>query len=240
MNKGLGFSRTIKLDWMDVVASLAQQSLDFSVVKQRLVNTISDSVTGKEARRKTIDVLTAIWIRSEKKFPKIREMGLDLFPLLSSATERLWLHYGMTLVCYPIFRNCVVAIGQYSRTTEIISRNMIKDRLVGEYGHLGGLDRSVERINASLLDWGILSSTDQKQYYKINKKVFSAEKNLQTWFLVCVLSAHPSDGLPFDDLVNLPEIFPFNITLGLDAILQDKRFEVNRQGGGLNIVRVNL
>jgi hypothetical protein len=167
-------------------------------------------------------------------------MGLELFPSLSTSDERLWLHYGMTLVCYPVFRYCVTAIGQYSRTTETITRNMIKDRLAGEYGHLGGLDRSVERINASLLDWGILTSTDQKKYYKIIKRNFTADKDLQKWFLLCVLNAHPSDGLPFNDLINLPETFPFNITLGLDSILQDKRFEVNRQGGGLNIVRVNL
>lgn len=240
MNKGMGFSRTVKLDWMDLVASLAQQSLDYSSIRQLLSNTISDTVSGKEALRKTIDVLTAIWVRSEKQAPKIRQLGLELFPSLITSVERLWLHYGMTLVCYPIFRYCVVAIGQYSRTTNEITRNMIKDRLAGEYGHLGGLDRSVERINASLLDWGVLDSTDQIQKYEILKKEFSANLDLQKWLLLCVLTAHPSDGLPFHDLIHLPELFPFEINVGLDSILQDKRFEVSRQGGGLDIVRLNL
>ncbi len=73
----------------------------------------------------------------------------------------------MTLVSYPIFRKCVAAIGQVSRTEEMITRKMIKDRIAGEYGHLGGLDRSVERIIASLTNWGALANTDQKQKYRI-------------------------------------------------------------------------
>lgn len=236
MDKGIGFSRTILLDWLDVTASLCVQNMDPFEIRQRLAETISGTVHGTDAQRKTIDVLSAIWVKTEKSAPRIRQEALALFPMLSSSDERLWLHYGMALVCYPFFRKCVAAIGQVSRTEETITRALIKERLAGDYGHLGALDRSVERVIASLTDWGALAHTEQN--YTIHLRHFSAGEALQSWLLTCALYAHPSEGLPFDDLVHLPELYPFKLTIGVDSLRRDARFEVQRQGGGLEMVRV--
>lgn len=238
MDKGIGFSRTITLDWLDVTASLCIRNIEPLNIRRHLAETISETVHGTDAQRKTIDVLSAIWVKTEKNTPQIRQEALALFPTLSSSEERFWLHYGMTLVCYPFFRKCVAAIGQVSRTEELITRKMIKDRIAGDYGHLGALDRSVERIIASLTNWGALANTDQKQNYRIILRRFSSSNNLQSWLLTCALYAHPSEGIPFDDLVHLPELYPFKITIGVDNLRRDARFEVQRQGGGLDIVRM--
>ncbi len=237
MNKGIGFSRTVKLDWMDVTASLCLQAIDPPQIRQQLDKILSEAVQGEVARRKTLDVLLAIWVKTEAIAPKIREQALEIFPALTSNTERLWLHYGMTLVCYPFFRKCTTAIGQLSRGQETITRKLLKEHLAGEYGHLGGLDRSVERVAASLVDWGILVYTEKKSEYHIPVRQFSAVETLQCWMLTCGLFAHPSEGLPFADLVRLPEFYPFNLTIGIDVLRQDGRFEVQRQGGGLEIVQ---
>jgi hypothetical protein len=238
MDKGIGFSRTITLDWLDVVASLCVQATEPVEIRQRLAETISGTVQGLEAQRKTIDVLTAIWVKTEKSVPQIRQQALAIFPTLSSAQERMWLHFGMSLVCYPFFRKCAAGIGQVARTQEWITRKLIKDKIAGDYGHLGALDRSVERIIASLTNWGALANTDQKQLYKIQFHSLSASENLQSWLLTCALYAHPSEGLPYNDLLYLPELYPFNLTIGVDSLRRDPRFEVQRQGGGLDMVRM--
>jgi len=240
MDKGIGFSRTITLDWLDVTASFCIQKFGPAEIRRRLAETISGTVHGTEAQRKTIDVLIAIWVKSEQRDPQIQQEALAIFPTLSSGEERLWLHYGMTLVCYPFFRKCMAAIGQASRTGDLITRKMIKDRIAGDYGHLGGLDRSVERVIASLTNWGALANTEQKQNYKIQLRHFSSSEELQSWLLTCALHAHPSEGIAFDDLVHLPELYPFNLSIGVDSLRRDRRFEVQRQGGGLEMVRINL
>jgi hypothetical protein len=239
MDKGIGFSRTVTLDWLDVTATLCVQNIEPAEIRRNLTGIISGTVYGLDAQRKTIDVLSAIWVKTEKTAPQIRQKALTLFPTLSSSDERLWLHYGMTLVCYPFFRKCVAAIGQISRTEEMITRKMIKDRTAGDYGHLGALDRSVERIIASQTNWGTLANTDQKQKYRIQNRRFSSSENLQIWLLTCALYAHPSEWLPFDDLTHLPELYPFNFSIGIDKLRRDDRFEVQRQGGGLEMVRMN-
>ena len=238
MDKGIGLSRTILLDWLDVTASLCVQNIEPAEIRQHLSETISGTVHGVDAQRKTIDVLSAIWVKTGKNAPQIRQEALLIFPALSSSHERVWLHYGMTLVCYPFFRKCVAAIGQISRTEEMITRKMIKDRIAGNYGHLGALDRSVERIIASLTNWGALAKTGQRQYYIIQKRFFAATENLQSWLLTCALYAHPSEAIPYEDLIHLPELYPFNINIGVDRLRQDPRFEIQHQGGELDMVRL--
>ena len=237
MNKGIGFSRTVKLDWLDATASLCLQAIDPTQIRQQLDKTLSEAVQGEVARRNTLDVLLAIWLKTEAIAPHIREQALEIFPALTTNTERVWLHYGMTLVYYPFFRKCTAAIGQLSRGQETITRRLLKERLSGEYGHLGGLDRSVERVVASLVDWGALVHTGEKYEYHIPLRQFTASQVVQSWLLTCGLFAHPSEGLPYADLVRLPEFFPFNLTIGIDVLRQDGRFEVQRQGGGLEMVR---
>jgi hypothetical protein len=238
MDKGIGFSRTITLDWLDVTASMCVQNTEPEIIRHYLVETISGTVHGKDAQRKTIDVLSAIWVKTEKTAPQIRQEALGLFPTLTSSEERLWLHYGMSLVCYPFFRKCVAAIGQVGRTEEMITRKVIKDKIAGDYGHLGALDRSVERIIASLTNWGLLSNTDQRQIYKIQLRQLTSTIVLQGWLLTCGLFAHPSEEIPFDDLLRLPEFYPFKYTIRVDSLRKDKRFEVHHQGGGLEMVKI--
>lgn len=236
MDKGIGFSRTVTLDWLDVTATLCVQKVEPSKIRQQLAEVIAGTVNGIEAQRKTLDVLSAIWIKSENVSPQIHNTAIELFPTLTSPQERLWIHYGMALLYYPFFRKCVAAIGQTSRTDELITRKLIKERIAGDYGHLGALDRSVERIIASLTDWGVLANTDQKNKYKIVIRYFTSSETIQSFLLNCALFAHPSEGIPFEDLIRLPEIFPFKITIGVDNLKRDDRFEVHRQGGGLDLV----
>lgn len=238
MDKGIGFSRTITLEWLDATAAFCLQGYSPTDMRERLADTIADTVQGADAQRKTIDVLLAIWVKTAQTIPQIRQEALELLPSLSTREERLWLHYGMALAYYPIFRKCTATIGQISRTEDLVTRKMVKERVAGDFGHLGALDRSIERINASLTNWGILVPTEQKQYYQIQFRKYTVSRtDLQIWLLTCALTAHPADGLPFSDLIRLPELFPFAITVGIDTVRQNPRFEVQRQGGGLDIVR---
>lgn len=239
MNKGIGFSRTIMLDWLDATASMCIQNIETAEIRQRLSNVISDTVYGSDAQRKTIDVLLAIWEKSKKTVPLLNGMALELFPSLTTSHERLWLHYGLSLAYYPIFRKCTSVIGQVGRTEETITRNIVKYRVAADYGHLGALDRSIERIIASLTNWGILLTTSDRSKYKIRPQKSKTNNSLlESWLLACAMESHPSEGIPFNDLIHLPELFPFFITLGVDALREAPFIEVLRQGGGLDIIQM--
>jgi hypothetical protein len=239
MDKGIGFNRSIFLPWLDATAAFCAETDDPSEIRERLEPVVGQHLKGVEARRKTIDVLINIWFQSREIAPDLRDEAVNWFQTSPVIEDRLWLHYGLTLVYYPFFRECVMAVGQFGRYEGTVTTRIVKRRLAADRGHLGSLDRSVERVIASLRDWGVLAESDERYLYEPQCQVFPASSfELEAWLLTCALHAHPAEELPFADLLHLPELFPFHFTLAVDQLRQHPRFDVRRQGPGWDMVRV--
>lgn len=238
MDKGIGFNRTIRLSWLDATAALCAESGDPAQIRARLESVVGQDLEGVDARRKTIDVLINVWFKSSDVAPELYAEAMNWFQSTQIVADRLWLHYGLTLAYYAFFRGCVVAIGQFSRYGDAVTTKMVKGRLASERGHLGSLDRAVERVVASLRNWGILVESDRRYAYAPKRQALSASSvDLEAWLLACALHAHPAEELPFADLLRLPELFPFRFTLGLDHLREHPWFVVQRQGAGWDMVR---
>jgi hypothetical protein len=230
IDKGLGFIRNISLAWLDAAADSRLRNPDMPSMRQDLDQYLQKEIVGLESRRKTIDVLTAIWYRNAETNPELFNQALDIVPQLG-INERIWLHYGLTLLYYPFFRQTAAIVGQFARTGEPITRAAVKGRLAKEIGHLGSLSRASERIIASLVDWGALVHQKKGNLYIPQLQTFKTENaELQSWLLACALLSHPSDQLPFPDLVRLPELFPFEFSTTLDQMRTNKTFIVQKQG----------
>mgnify|MGYP000975989499 CR=1 FL=1 len=237
MEKGLGFNSTLRLDWLDKTASLCCQRLPQPEVRRQLLETLSDSIQGAAVRKKTLGVLMGIWFKTQTLSPQLHSEAVRLFPTLPAAEERLWLHYGLALLRYPLFRSSTRALGQIGRAQETVTRRQVKERMAGEFGHLGSLDRAVERLLASLFHWGLLRNGERKGEYRLMQHSLKAAPAVQLWMIGCALTAHPAQTLPFNDLLHLPELFPFQFSLGVDDLRRAEHIEVQRQGGGLEMVQ---
>ena len=239
MNKGIGFNRNIYLPWLDAAAAFCAETDDPAEIRARLEPVVGQDVKGVEARRKTIDILINIWLKSREVAPDLRAEAVTWFQTTPVTDDRLWLHYGLALLYYPFFRECAAIIGQFSRYEGALTNKMIKQRLVAERGHLGSLDRAEQCVVASLRNWGILTETDQRHAYAPQRQALTASStDLEAWLLACALRAHPAEEFPFADLLHLPELFPFRFTLTVDHLRAHPWFVVQRQGAGWDMVRV--
>lgn len=237
MNKNIGFRRNIYLSWMDAAAAFCAETPDPAELRVRLDPVVAQQIASPESRRMAIDVLVSIWSKSAAAHPALHDEALALFASASTVTDRLWLHYGMTLLTYDFFRLGVMTIGQLSRYQETITPKEIKQRLIADLGQMGSLDSAADRILFSLRNWGILVETDRRHVYRPLRGQFAASAPaLEKWMLAAALTAHPASELPFADLVRLPELFPFRVTIGVDQLRQSPRLEVHRQGSGWDSV----
>ena len=229
MDKGIGFNRTITLKWLNAAANLRSQTNNLAAMRQGLEEVLVEDMQGVDARRKTIDVLVNIWLKCTNISPSLYAAALDLLPEVS-VPQRIWLHYGLILVYYPFFRQCTSIIGQIARVHETFTRKMVKERLAGEMGHFGSLNRSAERVMASLVNWNILIQQNKEIRPAVSPLTIE-QVWLQSWLLACALFAHPADELPFADLINLPELFPFRFSVTLENLRKNRHFIIQRQGG---------
>lgn len=229
-DKGIGFNRTIFLRWLDAAADLRVQTDDLLSLRNGLKEIIGQDITGVDAIRKSTDVIVNIWHKSAEMDKSLFTQALELLPQIS-VPERIWLHYGLTLLYYPFFRQTAAILGQFARTGEPITRQAVKGRLSAEIGHLGSLNRSAERVIASLVDWDLLSHQKKENIYIPKIKAIKTDNlKVQNWLLACALLAHPANELPFPDLIRLPELFPFNLSITLDGLRPDPRFNIHKQG----------
>ena len=239
MDKGIGFNRNILLRWLNVAAELAAEGLPADQVRPRLDAVVSRDIASEENRRKSIDILVNIWVKTRQMVPALHEHALAMVPAVSISGEQVWLHYGLTLLHYPFFRETAAAIGQLGRREGLITPAMVKARLFAERGQLGSLEKAVERVLFSLRDWGAVGETNRAHAYAPRLAVFCASSvDLEAWLLACALHANPAGELPFADLLRLPELFPFRFTLTVDDLRGRSPFVVQRQGSGWDMVRV--
>jgi hypothetical protein len=215
------------------------QTTDLDEIRTRLDPIVGLRIESSENRSVALHILMNIWGRSAATHPTLHAQALDLYRLVASAQDRLWLHYGMTLLTYPFFRQGVVVVGQLSRFSDTITPKDVKKRMIAEFGELGALEKATERILFSLRSWGILLETEATGVYAPVRRHFAASTAaLEAWLLAAALTAHPAEEIPFADLLRLPELFPFRWTISLDTLRQSPWFAVQRQGSGWDMVRL--
>jgi len=237
-DKEIGFNRHVFLPWLDEAAALCVAGKDPLEIRDHLEMLLSVNTHGTETRRKAIDILFNIWYRTRINVPDLWQGAADQFQS-SPASERVWLHYGLTLVAYPFVRNCLQIIGQINRSGSTFTKVAVRDRLIAQRGQLGSLERSLRYVLASLRQWGVISEVDQKHIYQTNPQTLSTRQtSLEMWLLACALYAHPAEEIPFADLVRLPELFPFRLAVTIDHLRKSPMFGVYREGSGWEVVRL--
>lgn len=238
MDKGIGFNRNIYLPWLDAAAALCAETDDPAEIRARLEPVVRQRISSTENRRKAIDILINIWVKSVAVAPELRNTAIAYFQKPPIMSDRVWLHYGLTLLYCPFFREVTAAIGQIGHVVEHITPAVVKQRLISGRGQLGSLEKAVERIMFSIRNWGMLTETEHRYAYAPQRRAFLASSaDTEAWLLACALHAHPAEELAFADLLHLPELFTFRFSLAVGHLRAHPWFVVQRQGADWDMVR---
>lgn len=239
MDKGVGFNRNIKLEWLDATAAFCLEESNEQGVRDRLQSVLAYEINSSTNLRKTIAILVNIWHQFSEANPDLHREAVDLYGSTQVVSDRIWLHYGMVLLAYPFFYQTTAVIGRLSRYGDLITVPAIRNQLFSEIGQLGSLSEAANRIVYSLRDWGILEPGRERNSYVAKRQNFSSsQQRLEAWLLACCLMAQPVQEMPFADLLHLPALFPFQFTISMDELRSYEFLEIQRQGLGWNMVRV--
>ena len=139
MEKQIGFRRTIYLNWLDATAAICAETSDVQLLRNRLEPIVAEQVSSHENRQVTIGILVTIWVKTGERFTDLRNEAITLFAQSQVAHDRVWLHYGLSLLAYSFFRQGMVALGQLLLHRDAIRTCDLEHRLAGELGQIGGL-----------------------------------------------------------------------------------------------------
>lgn len=234
MNRIIGFDRQLQLDWLDAAVAQCQGDKDPDRVAQCLHRLFGNEIVGEKARRNTLTVLMRIWLKVPAGHERLRDEGLSLATQIAP-DERLWLHWGMSLLAYPFFRDVAATVGQLSRLQGILSQAQVQRRMIENWGQRTTLQRAVRRLLRTFIDWNVLQETDVRGSYDVAPPRRTENQTLALWLLECTLRANGSE-TPLMALVQSPQLFPFDLTPYAGSLRQSDRFVVNREGLDLEMV----
>ncbi|MCP4358776.1 MAG: hypothetical protein GY796_12220, partial [Chloroflexi bacterium] len=150
--KTIGFDRELSLPWLDLTAGLAQENLDVQRARQELTARLAAEIPGKEACRKTVTLLTRIWIRVPPEYQALQTEALTLAPNVLPQ-ERPWLHWGMSMLAYPFFHDVALTVGRLLKLQTEISSLQVQRRMREAWGQRTTLERAVSRLLKTLVAW---------------------------------------------------------------------------------------
>jgi len=235
VNLNIGFDRRIRLEWLDATAWKTGTEENVAEVRKYLNELLKTEYKNKEARRKTITVLTRIWVRVPDEHRVLQGRARKIL-FESDPGTRLWLHWGMTLLAYPFFRDITTIIGRLLTLQSEVSLQQISRRLAERWGERSTVRRACQRVVRSMVDWGVLDDTSTPGVYiPVAKKETTAE-DVQLWFLEALLCSEPTPIIPLQQLSQIPSAFPFHLDISIITIRQSKQLEIQRQGLDLDMV----
>ena len=235
MRRMIGFDRKIQLDWLDVTVGLCQQGLGPNAITQHLKQNLESEIKGPESRRKTVTVLSRLWVSVPEKDKLLHAEGLQLAESVQPG-ERLWLHWGVSLLAYPFFRDVAAIVGQLGHLQGTFSLAQVRRRMVESWGERTTLQRAVPPLVRTLFEWGVILEAEGRHNYTVASPRRTENRELALWLLECALRAHGSEQVLLQELGRLPYTFSFDLLPFVNNMRHSARFEVTRQGLDLEMV----
>lgn len=238
----IGFDRELNLSWLDLTAGMVQTGLDLQQIRRRLQTRLESEITGPEACQKTITLLTRLWVRVPAEHQSLHAEALSLLPNVLPA-ERLWLHWGMTLLAYPFFYEVAATVGQLLRLQGEFESLQIRQRMREKWGQRSTMDRAILRVIQTFLAWNVIQPINpERRIFGPVTPCQTTDQRLSLWFIESLIRSiyqvkeEDNAQLLFGGLIQSPAIFPFDLITHLTTIRQSKRFEISHQGMDLEMI----
>ncbi len=239
MRNVIGIDRRIRRVWLDTLLDRLVEDQDTGRLRRFLDSLLRKKLPGKESRAKTIGILLRIWTTVPERLQPLRSRAIDMLTEISGH-DRIWLHWGMTVLAYPFFRDNAESIGRLLALQDDFTTAQVHGRIVPTWGDRTTTKKAANSILGSMVDWELLRSSDKKGHFLLAKKIPPAPKALQLWLLEAHLTAASADEIEVHQLLRLPESYPFTFNVSVGDLRKHPGFVIHRQGLDMEMVALHV
>lgn len=239
----IGYNRTVKLRWLDETVDLYLAGLSDAEIcealRERLKEELSVGSTAERgSREKTITLLLKTWVRVPAPLRALRDDAVRMMQG-RRRSERLPIHWGMTMAVYPFWRVIADITGRLFRLQGVAAPMQVQRRAKELMGEREVVARSTRYVLRAFADWGVVCDSAKRGEYQSAAPLLVNEPKLAAWLLETAVVSSADGRTDFQSLVNSPCLFPFQICRIAPAQLAGSgRLEVIRHSLEETLVRV--
>lgn len=237
MTKPVGFDQRLILHHLDYTALKAKE-FPRKEMYPVLDGFMRDDIAGAKSRKNAITMLMKIWYLVDKDLMPLREQVLDDFNKFNHE-ERLLIHWGMTMVAYPFFKDVAHELGRLFQLQDTVTSRSIGQRMKSSYGNRRRVEVATSAVLASMRSWGIIVSAKGGENSKGKPNVIT-NSSLQSFYIQILLRLLGNNSIQMEVVQNHPLFFPFDFDLDMLKLRKDKNLTFFNQGMDDLVVERNI
>jgi hypothetical protein len=144
----------------------------------------------------------------------------------------------MAALAYPFFRDTAEVVGRLLALQDDFTSAQVQSRILTTWGDRATTKEAAQKLITTLVDWEVLRSTKTRGHFLLARKMTASVPDLQLWLLEALLGASAADEIEAQQLLRLPESFPFTIGIGVADLRRYDGFDIHRQGLDMDMVAV--
>jgi len=173
MAKSIGFSRFLRIEWLDKTVELIKSGESNKDISNELLSYLSLEINDKTNLLKTRNILMNIWVIPTENTLHIKELALNEFDPQNN--ERIVLHWCMCLLAYPVFRDIAQIIGRTYLLQNTFNVKSIKTKLFDQWGERSTLFFSFSKILQTMKYLNIIENIENGVYKPIESTISKNE-----------------------------------------------------------------
>ncbi|WP_019416002.1 hypothetical protein [Paenisporosarcina sp. TG20] len=221
--KVVGFDQKILLHHLD----FATQKLNEIPIKNMhslLDEYLMSDIKGTGTRRCAHAIIMKIWWSVEGNHRFIRDHAHHIYPILTK-TENQLLHWCMTCLAYPFFKEQVNYLGKHLRMADEVRSRVVLAEMKNLYGDRRRVEVATSAVFSTIKNWNIVKMTSPGVYQMPEKRIEINSSELKN-LMVEVLMDHLDTNSVILEMVNNSAIFfPFDYHISTGD-LNEKRFTI--------------
>lgn len=235
--KVLGFDQRVHLEWLEAAAGHAAAGKSYDDMRESLLDLLDGVVGGRRyasARSKTVTVLCRIWGGVVPGTESLRARAVSALPMVE-ASERVALHWAMSLAAYPFFFDVATIVGRLLELQDEAPIAHIVRRTVELWGDREKVRGGGQKIVRSMADWGCLTESS-KGVFRRRTPLLNVTGELASLLAEALIFGGEQSAVPLPQLHKHPAAFPFHVELTAHDLRRSPSFEITRQGLDLDVV----
>lgn len=227
MAKPVGFDQKLLLHQLDYTAIQSKQ-YQRSEMYDVLDGYLRKDIKGAKSRKNAITMLMKIWYLIDDELVSMRDELLKEFHHFTEG-ERLFVHWGLTCIAYPFFRDIAFEFGRHFQLQEEVSSKTIRKRIKDLYGDKVRVEVATTAVLTTMKSWEVIVPTE-KTFYKENDKIEISNPLLQTFLIKVLLKSLDHHALYVDMIENHPIFFPFQYSLNVFKLREREELTFHYEG----------